>query len=93
MLRFDKHPCTREEQRFGNGKIQEVSFLEKDWDGSNLPLDLVKEAGNNRLDSRFSTLGNEPNGEVTQKPKKKVVFLVEPNDFRSSSRRKTARYF
>ena len=46
MLRFDKHPCTREEQRFGNGKIQEVSFFFGErLDGSNLPLDLVKEAG------------------------------------------------
>ena len=45
MLRFACHPCTKEEERFGNGKTERASFFGERLGWLSLPMDLVKGAG------------------------------------------------
>ncbi|MEK9634787.1 MAG: hypothetical protein VW622_13190, partial [Opitutae bacterium] len=83
----------------GGGKIWQredakgIVFLEKDWDGSSLPMDLVKGAGITGSGFEILDPWERAKWGGYAKIEKKVVFLVEPERFPFLFKRKDCKVF
>ena len=83
----------------GGGKIWQredakgIVFLEKDWDGSSLPMDLIKGAGITGSGFEILDPWERAKWGGYAKIEEKVVFLVEPERFPFLFKRKDCKVF